>query len=61
MYVSAQIRVNVFRIEATAISSGISTAGNVPKTNSRMTVAPRPPIRASVRTLGPFESPPSES
>jgi hypothetical protein len=60
-YVSAQIRVNVFRIATAAIASGIATAGSVPKTKSRMTSAPAAPISASVRTLGPFEPPlPSE-
>ena len=36
MYVSAQMSVNVFRIDAIAITIGISTAGSVPKTKSRM-------------------------
>ena len=49
----AQINVNVLRIEAIATMSGISTAGSVPKTNSRITSAPAPPIMASVITLGP--------
>ena len=41
----------MFRIAATATTIGISTAGSVPKTNSRITSAPRPPIIASSRTL----------
>jgi hypothetical protein len=45
--------VNVLRIAATATTIGISTAGRVPKTNRRITSAPRPPIRASSSTLGP--------
>ena len=53
MYVRIQTSVNVFRIEATAITIGIATPGCVPKTNRRMTSAPRPPISASVSTLGP--------
>src|SRR2546429_507347 len=53
MYVSAQTSVKVLRIAATATTIGISTAGSVPKTNSRMTSAPRPPIIASSRTLEP--------
>src|SRR6266498_2328840 len=52
-YVRAQIRVNVFRIDAAAIRTGVSIAGIVPKTKSRMTSEPAPPISASVRTLGP--------
>ena len=44
---------NVLRIAATATTSGISTAGSVPKTNSRITSAPRPPISASSKTLDP--------
>ena len=61
MYVSAQISVKVFRIDATAMRSGINIAGIVPKTNSRMTSAPTPPIKASVSTLGPPDSLPCES
>ena len=57
MYVSAHTRLNVFRIEATAIMIGISTAGSVPKTKNRITSEPAPPISASVRMLGP-EPPP---
>ena len=53
MYVNAQTSVNVLRIAATATTSGSSTAGSVPKTNSRITSAPRPPISASNRTLEP--------
>ena len=44
----------VFRIDAIAIAIGISTAGIVPKTKSRITSAPRPPISDSVSTLGPL-------
>src|ERR671935_39853 len=51
MYVSAQTSVKVFRIAATATTIGISTAGSVPKTKSRITSAPRPPITASSKTL----------
>ena len=61
MYVSAQISVNVLRIETIAMRIGMSTAGSVPKTKRRMIVAPRPPISASVSTLGPSASPPSDS
>ena len=50
-YVSAHTSVNVFRIAAAATRIGISTAGSVPKTNSRITSAPRPPTSASRRTL----------
>ncbi len=53
MYVRIQIRVNVLRIDATATPIGISTAGSVPNTNSRMTSAPSAPITASRSTLGP--------
>ncbi len=53
-YVSSQTSVNVFRIAATATTSGISTAGSVPKTKKRITSAPAPPISASVRMLGPL-------
>ncbi len=41
----------MFRIAATATTIGISTAGSVPNTNSRITSAPRPPIIASSSTL----------
>ena len=51
-YVSSQISVNVFRIDAIAISSGIATAGSVPKMKSRMISAPSAPISASTSTLG---------
>ncbi len=61
MYVSAQISVNVLRIDAIAMRSGMTTAGSVPKTKRRMIVAPSPPMSASVSTLGPLESPPSDS
>ncbi len=37
-----------------AIAIGISTAGIVPNTKSRITSAPSPPISDSVRTLGPL-------
>ena len=47
----------VVRIAPRAIASGIATAGSVPKTKSRITSAPAPPISASVRTLGPPEDP----
>ena len=60
-YVSAQTSVNVLRIDAIATSSGIAIAGSVPKTKSRMTSAPSPPISASSRTLGPLESPPDDA
>ncbi len=53
-YVSTQTSVKVLRIAETAIASGIPTAGSVPKTKSRMTRAPAPPISASVKTLGPL-------
>ena len=43
----------MFRIAATATTSGISTAGNVPKMKSRIMSAPSPPISASSRTLDP--------
>ncbi len=52
-YVSSQITVKVFRIEATATIRGIATAGSVPKTNNRMTSAPSPPTAVSTRMLGP--------
>jgi hypothetical protein len=52
-YVSAQTSVNVLRTAATATAIGIRTAGSVPKTNSRITSAPRPPITPSSGTLGP--------
>jgi hypothetical protein len=52
--------VKVLRIDATAIAIGIRTAGSVPKTKKRMTSEPRPPISASVRTLGPL-LPPAEA
>ena len=45
------------RIDVTATSSGMATAGSVPKTNRRMMSAPAPPISASVSTLGPPASP----
>ncbi len=48
----------MFRIAATATTSGISTAGSVPKTKKRITSEPKPPISASVSTLGPW--PPSD-
>ena len=60
-YVSNQTSVNVLRIDATAVTSGIATAGTVPKTKSRITSAPRPPISASSSTLGPLESPPDDA
>src|SRR5262245_23144828 len=60
-YVSAQINVNVFKIDATAIKIGTTTAGNVPNTNNKMITAPTPPINASVNTLGPPDSDPCES
>ena len=53
MYVSAQTSVNVLRIAAAATATGIRIAGSVPKTKSRMMIAPRPPIIASTRTLPP--------
>ena len=53
MYVRTQTSVNVFRIAAIATTIGISTAGSVPNTNSRITSAPRPPITASSSTLEP--------
>ena len=53
--------VNVFRIDTTATRIGTIIAGSVPKTNSRMISAPRPPIIASVRTLGPPDALPSEA
>src|SRR6476646_7644146 len=51
MYVSTQTSVNVLRIAPTATATGIRTAGSVPKTKRRITIAPRPPTRASTRTL----------
>ena len=53
MYVSTQISVKVFRIDATATRSGIDTAGSVPNTNSRMTRAPTPPIKRLGQHAGP--------
>ena len=47
----------MFRIEAIAVSSGIATAGSVPKTNSRMISAPSPPMIVSPSTEGPLLSP----
>ena len=52
-YVRIHTSVNVFRIDATAITIGMRTAGSVPKTKKRITSAPRPPISASVMMLGP--------
>ena len=43
--------VNVLRIAAAATAIGIRTAGSVPKTKRRITIAPRPPMIASTRTL----------
>ena len=60
MYVRIQTSVNVFRIDATAITIGIAIAGMLPKTNRRITRAPSPPMNASVTTLGPL-LPPEES
>ena len=57
MYVRIQTSVNVLRIDAMAITIGISTAGSVPKTKKRITRQPRPPISASVSTLGPVLPP----
>ena len=51
----------VFRIAAIATTIGISTAGSVPKTKNRITRQPRPPISASVSTLGPPLEPPVEA
>ena len=60
MYVRIQTSVNVLRIEATAVTSGIAIAGSVPKTKKRMISAPSPPISASPRTDGPpFASSPA--
>src|SRR6185437_15896861 len=56
-YVSAHTSENVLRIAAIATTTGISTAGSVPKTNSRMTTAPSAPIAASTRRLGPLLDP----
>ena len=53
MYVRIQTSVNVFRIDAIATTSGISTAGSVPKTNRRITSAPSAPSIASSSTPGP--------
>ena len=47
----------MLRIDATAITIGIRTAGSVPKTKNRITSAPSPPISASVSTLGPVPPP----
>ena len=47
----------MLRIDATATISGIAMAGSVPKTNNRMISAPKPPIAASVSTLGPLPPP----
>jgi hypothetical protein len=52
-YVRPQTSVKVLRIDAIAMTIGISTAGSVPNTKRRITSAPRPPIRASSSTLGP--------
>ena len=56
-YVSAHTREKVLRIAASAMAIGISTAGNVPNTNSRTMTAPSPPIIASSRTLDPPPEP----
>src|SRR2546429_7715530 len=56
-YVRAQTSVNVLRIDEIATASGIAIAGIVPKTKSRMTSAPAPPMNASVTTLGPLPPP----
>ena len=48
----------MFRIDATAVSSGIATAGSVPNTKSRMISAPRPPISVSPRIDGPLSCSP---
>jgi len=61
MYVRAHTSVKVLRIDASAIAIGTRTAGKVPKTKKRMTSEPEPPIRASVRMLGPPLEPPVES
>src|SRR5437763_7554338 len=50
-YVRSQTSVNVLRIAATATTIGISTAGSVSNTNSKITSAPRPPISPSTSTL----------
>jgi hypothetical protein len=57
MYVSTQTSVNVFRIAAAATAMGIKTAGSVPNTNSKMTIAPSAPTTASRRTPGPPVAP----
>ncbi len=54
---SAHTSVNVFRIAAIAIAIGISTAGSVPNTNSRITSAPTTPITTSSSTPVPPASP----
>ncbi len=56
-YVSSQTSVNVFRIDAIAIASGIAIAGIVPNTKRRIRSAAPPPINASVSTLGPCPPP----
>ena len=53
MYVRIQTSVNVFRIDAIATTSGISTAGSVPNTKRRITSAPSAPTIASSSTPGP--------
>ena len=58
-YVRIQTSVNVLRIAASATTSGISTAGSVPKTKRRMISAPSPPISASSRTPDPWLAPSS--
>ncbi len=56
MYVSPSTQRNVVRIDETATSSGISTAGSVPKTKSRIRRAPTPPserLGEHARAAGP--------
>ena len=54
-YVSAQMqRERVQDRGDAAIASGITTAGSVPKTKSRMMSAPMAPISVSARTPGPL-------
>ena len=59
-YVSAQTRLNVFRIEATAIMIGISTAGSVPKTKKGSRASRRRRSAPRSARSGP-EPPPDES
>src|SRR3954452_9964200 len=52
--VKTHTSVNVFKIDAAAVSNGIATAGSVPETKSRMISAPSAPISVSPRIDGPW-------